>query len=229
MVSESEMIPIRIKFTKTGNLVYISHLDLQKTMQKIIVRSGIDIWYSEGFNPQPKISFATPLPIGVESECEFLDLRLNSDQDLNEIKDNLQNNFPSEMKVLKVYKPTTKIKDLVYYEYEIKIHALNVDSTIPDKINDLFSKDVFVTKKSKDKEKQINISEYIESIDAQIQSDGDILIHTILFSNSEKNLNPELLIEALRNEYGILCTSLIDEYYSIKRIRALNANKKEFE
>ena len=85
MVSENEMIPIRIKFSKKGDLVYISHLDLAKTMQRICVRSGINIWYSEGFNPQPKLVFAVPLPVGVESDTEFLDIRITKPMEHEEI------------------------------------------------------------------------------------------------------------------------------------------------
>ena len=77
MVPE-EITKVRIKFSKVGDLMFISHLDLARTMQKIILRSGIDIWYSEGFNPQPKMVFALPLPTGAESVCELLDITLNS-------------------------------------------------------------------------------------------------------------------------------------------------------
>ena len=113
MVPE-EKIKVRIKFSKVGDLMYISHLDLARTMQRIILRSGIDIWYSEGFNPQPKMVFAVPLPTGVESNCELLDIKLNSYMSNEEIKNRLNDNLPEQMRVLEVYNPEVKFKEISY-------------------------------------------------------------------------------------------------------------------
>ena len=74
---------IRIKFRKVGDLQYISHLDLVRTMQKALKRAGLKMWYTEGFNPKPKMVFGPPLSIGVESECEFLDIRLLDEPDFD--------------------------------------------------------------------------------------------------------------------------------------------------
>ena len=57
-------ITLRVKFFKVGKLQYISHLDLVRTMMKIIVRSKLPLWYTEGFNHKPKIFFAAPLSTG---------------------------------------------------------------------------------------------------------------------------------------------------------------------
>ena len=138
MVSQNEIVPVRIKFSKTGDLMYISHLDLSRTMQRIIVRSGVDIWYSEGFNPQPRIVFAVPLPVGVESECELMDIKINSYMDSEEIKERIQRNFPTEMKVLEVYTPDVKFKNIGYIDYTIKMYSPALDSELGDKIADLF-------------------------------------------------------------------------------------------
>ena len=55
---------IRFKFRKVGNLQYISHLDLQKAMAKVLVRAKAPLWYSKGFNPHAKLIFALPLSVG---------------------------------------------------------------------------------------------------------------------------------------------------------------------
>ena len=67
---------VRVKFTKTGSLKFISHLDLNRTMQEVIVRSKLPVWYSEGFNPHPRIVFSPPLSVGVSSLTEFMDFKL---------------------------------------------------------------------------------------------------------------------------------------------------------
>jgi radical SAM-linked protein len=65
---------MRLTFTKEGNLRYISHLDLAKCIQLIFRRAGLGLAQSQGFNPQPKMQFAPPLPMGFASEAELVDV-----------------------------------------------------------------------------------------------------------------------------------------------------------
>ncbi|MBO5212371.1 MAG: DUF2344 domain-containing protein [Clostridia bacterium] len=227
MVPENQITPIRIKFKKYGSLMYISHLDLARTMQRIIVRSGIDIWYSEGFNPQPKIVFAVPLPVGVESECEYMDIKINTPMPCDEISRRLSVNFPEEMKVVDVYVPDTKLKKISYIDYEITISSPYVEETTAQEINSLFQKDLYIIKKSKGNEKEINIREYIKSINVNYLN-NNIVINTVVCSGNEKNLNPELIIEAIKKNTGILTKSPISELYSIIRKRMLCEDLTEF-
>ena len=67
---------IRIKFAKTGALVYIGHLDVMRYFQKLFRRAGIPIAYSEGFSPHQILSFSHPLPLGMESEGEYADIEI---------------------------------------------------------------------------------------------------------------------------------------------------------
>ena len=60
MVQVNTPINLRVKFKKVGALQYVSHLDLVRTMHKIIVRAKLPLWYTEGFNPKPKMVFAAP-------------------------------------------------------------------------------------------------------------------------------------------------------------------------
>ncbi len=227
MVSENEAIKVRIKFKKYGSLMYISHLDLSRTMQRIMVRSGIDIWYSEGFNPQPRIVFACPLPVGVESECELMDIKINSPMECDEIKRRLNDNFPSEMEVLEVYFPETKIKEIAYIDYEIRINSTKISDGICEKLENMFANDLFVIKKSKGSEKEINIKEYISSFSAKIE-EGELVIRTVLCAGGDKNLNPELLVDTIRKNSELLNGSPLEEYYSILRKQILKSNLEIF-
>lgn len=226
MVPE-EKIKVRIKFSKVGDLMYISHLDLARTMQRIILRSGIDIWYSEGFNPQPKMVFAVPLPTGVESNCELLDIKLNSYMSNEEIKNRLNDNFPEQMRVLEVYSPEVKFKEISYIDYTIKINSPKLNVQSKAKIEDLFGGECILTKKTKSGEKEVNITDYIKLFDIEC-NEGSAQIHTILASGNEMNLSPELVIEALRKYLDILTSDKIDEYYSIMRNQMLDSSLNKF-
>ena len=104
----------------------------------------------------------------------------------------------------------------MYIDYEIKISSPYIEASTAEKINLIFSNDLYITKKSKGNEKEINIKEYIKSLKSRT-SDDKIVIDAIIASGSEKNLNPELLIEAIKQNIGILTTSPISEYYTIMR------------
>ena len=71
-------IDYRVFYTKTGRLKYISHLDVNRLMQRALKRSGLPVWYSEGFNPHIYITFALPLALGLESRYEIMDFRLTA-------------------------------------------------------------------------------------------------------------------------------------------------------
>ena len=77
---------VRIRFAKGGATLYVSHLDLAKTMTRAIRRSGIPVWFSEGFNPIPRLVFASSLSVGCAGEREVLDIKIVEEMSDEEIK-----------------------------------------------------------------------------------------------------------------------------------------------
>lgn len=65
---------LRVKFRRGEEVKFISHLDITRLWQRAFYRAGIDLAYSEGFNPHPRISLAAPLALGVTSEAELMDI-----------------------------------------------------------------------------------------------------------------------------------------------------------
>ena len=57
------MREVRLRFSKTGRLKYISHLDINRAMSRALKRAQIPLWYTEGFNPHPYMSFSLPLSL----------------------------------------------------------------------------------------------------------------------------------------------------------------------
>ena len=85
---------IRVKFSKTGSLKFISHLDLNRTVKSAFLRSKLPIWYTQGFNPHPKTVFSVPLSVGTASLCEFMDFRITEEVSGKVICDTLNSVFP---------------------------------------------------------------------------------------------------------------------------------------
>ncbi len=220
---------LRFKFKKIGNLQYISHLDLVRTMHKIIVRAGLPLWYTEGFNPKPKMIFAAPLSIGTESVCEFMDIRLNEYMDPEEAKNRLNANMTDEMQVIEAYYPETKFTDLAWLSYTVTVNTTGASPELAEQCNNaLNAGKVEILKKTKSGEAIVDIRPLIRTADA-VFTDGNIRISCVLSADPSSFLNPEYIIKALREKCGILSAEdLTSESYSIMRERAYSADMSEF-
>ena len=231
VTSNTPYLTLRFKFKKLGRLQYISHLDLVRTMNKIIVRAGLPLWYSEGFNPKPKMIFAAPLSIGTESVCEFMDIRLTEQVAPEDAMARLNANMTDEMQVLDAYYPTTKLTDMVWLKYAMVIDTLGADEEIAKTVTEvLLSETVMVDKKTKPGEptKTVDIRPQIRSCECKYE-EGRLLLNCVLSSDASSFLNPEYIIKALRNKCGILsCDDLTAESYTIMRQEAYKSDMTLF-
>ena len=218
---------VRFRFKKQGSLQYISHLDLVRTMHKVIVRAKLPLWYTEGFNPKPKMIFAAPLSIGTESVCEFMDLRMNEYIDPAEAMARINDNMTDEMQIVEAYYPESKFTDLKWMSYRITIRTLGQIDELVDNCNTLLSAPVIEVQK-KNSEKTADIRPLIKS--ASAVKDGDaIVINALLSADPSAFLNPEYVIKALRDGVGILSSDdLTAESYEIMRLNAYFADMSEF-
>ena len=86
---------IRIEFAKGEQVRFLSHLDLMKTFERAIRRAQLPIAFSEGFNPHPKMNFASALAVGVTSDREYLDIVLKNGLELQDVAGRLGVAMPS--------------------------------------------------------------------------------------------------------------------------------------
>ena len=222
-------INLRIKFHKLGSLQYISHLDLVRTMNKIVVRSGLPLWYTEGFNPKPKMVFAAPLSIGTESVCEYMDLRLSERVCAEEAMQMLNKNMTREMQVIEAYYPERKLTDLKWLSYTITIKTNGATDELAKMCEQaLYSDKIEVEKKTKSGPALVDIRPLIRS--AYAVCDGDLIrISAVLSADQSTFLNPEYVVKALKAKCGILSDPcLTNEYYSIMRERAYLDDMTDF-
>lgn len=218
-----EPIYIRLKFIKRGNLQYISHLDLQKTMGRVLTRAKIPLWYSKGFNPHPKLIFAMPLSVGAQSVCEYLDVRVERDIPPAVMMEHLNAELTDEMYFTDAYYAETKFSDIAWAEYSISILTHGADGNMRDKISSLLSASpLIITKKTKSGPRDIDIIPLIKSVCVTYEKEkGTICISAVLSAGSDSYLNPEQMINVLKDRLGILSGDPTVEEYSITRQRVL--------
>jgi len=93
---------LRLRFSRGEELKYISHLDLMRLWERVLRRAGIPMAYSEGFSPHPRISLAAPLPIGVTSEAELMDVVVKKTVSPLFFMQHTKPQLPSGMEVLEI-------------------------------------------------------------------------------------------------------------------------------
>ncbi|MBQ9938919.1 MAG: DUF2344 domain-containing protein, partial [Oscillospiraceae bacterium] len=114
---------VRLFYTKTGDLKYISHLDMNRCMQRVLRRSRLPVWHTEGFNPHVYITFALPLSLGIESVYETMDFRLVDFPDLKAAEEALAAALPAGLKLIKIDTPVMKVADIALADFEVKAYS----------------------------------------------------------------------------------------------------------
>ena len=220
---------LRIKFKKTGNLQYISHLDLVRTVHKMLVRSKMPLWYTEGFNPKPKMVFSSSMSIGLQSECEFLDVKIIHDVELESVTDALNACSTDELVFLSAYYPTVKFTEIRWASYHISIETENPPENLACRCKEVLAgKPLVVNKFTKSGEKDIDISPSVFDVEASYTEYGKAEIDLMIYSENGSFLNPEYLISALKDKLGILRGDLLKNKYSVVRTCIYDENKNVF-
>lgn len=109
--------PVRVFLEKKGRAVYISHLDLLRAMQRALKRSGLPVWYSEGFNPRIYLNFPLPLSLGTEGEREPMDFYGVEEIPMEEFALRLDKVCPEGISVISAGAPVHKNRDIGSAEY----------------------------------------------------------------------------------------------------------------
>ena len=188
----------RLLFEKTGNAIWISHLDLMRVFQRSFKRAGLPLTHSRGFNPRPSVSIALPLSVGVESACELLDFDLDGyEVSCEEMRDRLNETLVSGVKVLEVYEEARKLKHLAYLDCVV---TLEYDNGAPeaDAVAELFRREtLFVEKKTKSNGIQDqDILPMIRSLHVE-QTDGQTLTISARVCCQNPTLNPMQMVAAI--------------------------------
>ena len=189
----------RLLFEKTGNAVWISHLDMMRLFQRAFKRAGLALTHTQGFNPRPSVSIALPLSVGVESGSELLDFDLEGEiPSCNEIKDRLNRALVSGVRVLDVYENGSKIKNLGLLDCQV---MLEYDFGVPEgaekAIQSLFAQEsLLVEKRGKNGAVEQDIIPMIRKFYIQ-QTDAHTMVLSARICCQNPALNPMQLCVAV--------------------------------
>jgi radical SAM-linked protein len=204
---------LRITFGKSGTLKYTSSLDISKIWERVLRRADLPILYTKGFNTRPRIQLAMPLPLGITSECEVIDVSMREKIILDEEKliSLLTSVSPRGLDIHKI--EDVRISDsamqklVLSAEYRIRFEDGIDKDLLQQKVDDILSQDRIIVDQTKKRRRSvIDLRPLI--IDININDNDDLIAH--LSVGDRGNMRPDQLIKQM---------GLSDQYVSVHRYK----------
>ncbi len=192
---------VRVRFAKAEPMLYISHLDLAKCVMLAVVKSGLPLWYTEGFNPIPHLVFSPPLSVGCGGDSEVLDFKIITEVSDGEIFEKLSAAMPCGITVKKVYTQEMKLKNITWAENDIIFKGKIDDNIDFSAVETLFDSPVVMMKRSKSGEREVDISPLVKSAKATFEG-NTLTVKVVTSASGENYLNPEYVAKAVISRLG---------------------------
>lgn len=214
------MITVRAFYEKTGRVKYISHLDMNRCMQRVLRQTKLPIWYTEGFNPHAYVTFALPLSLGYESLCESMDFRLMQEVPFDEVARRMNRFLPEGLRVTRVGEPQLDPSQVTEAEYQLSFFSPD-----PGEVQAAFGAllarpELPVEKKSKKGLLTVDIKPWVQLREQRVE-DGCFVVALRLPAGSSNNLNPSLLL-------GLFAECCPVELVRVVKTRLLGPDGKDF-
>ncbi|MBR3971431.1 MAG: TIGR03936 family radical SAM-associated protein [Ruminococcus sp.] len=204
---------VRIWFKKMGMSRYVSHLDLMRAMSRTLRRAKVPLWYTEGYNPHPYMTFALPLSLGMESLCESMDIRIEGESTNEDIFEMLKVSMPPGIDIISVDEPQYDPKHISFGEFDILFDCDKKADNLKVLIEDMLSKDELIVqklgKKGRNKVlKDINLIEFIKSYSVSVFGER-VKVTITLPAGPTTNVNPSLLADEIQKRSGDVSYTII--------------------
>ncbi len=188
---------LRVTFTRDVTLKYIGHLDISKAWQRILRRAGWPLAYSEGFNPQPKITFAAALPVGCTSDHEVMDAVLSPALEIDDARTRLERALPPGIKLRSIEAVALNAPalqtQLLSTEFEISVEDPAAMAALPDRVREFWA----ATEVRRDRRGKVyNLRLLVQSLSIEVQPDRAIVRSSLQGTESGTG-RPDELIAAL--------------------------------
>lgn len=205
--------------------MYISHLDLLRTFQRVFIREGLVLRHSQGFHPHPILSFALPLPVGQASDCEILDFEVTENSDGAGLAQRMNRYMPEGIRATACYVPAQPVRDLAAIRCRVEFEY---DGGVPEnaaaEIRSLLTgESVVIQKRTKRKDlADVDIRPMLLDLDVQ-EEPGKLVLRAVV-SAQNPGLNPALLAAAVER----YLPALKPDFVRVRRLALLDSHWGEF-
>lgn len=208
---------VRIFYTKTDRMKFVSHLDMNRLMSRIIMRADIPVWYTEGFNQRIYINYAVPLSLGFEGLYEIIDIRLTDDNyPFDTLPQRLNGVSVPGIEFIRAAEPCFPTKDICFAGYRLQFDSGEI---FPALEKFLSQESVICQKRDKrGGTKDFDIIPNIKSFEFKGNT-----AQFILAAGNNGSLNPSLVMSAFFEQ-----TKTPPTYFTTVRYMLYDGNMNEF-
>lgn len=189
---------IRAEYTKLGRMKFISHLDTMRLFQRAITRANIPILYSQGFHPHPLMVLGNPLPLGMESASEFMELELSEDFPVEEFLPRLNAVLPKGIAITHVIDEVPDVA--IQRQIDTAEYSFSWEGAIGEEevAKFLASEEVLISRRRKKKGKKVLVEENIRPLiyDLRVEKTHPARIVARLGAREENHLRPDFFLTA---------------------------------
>ncbi|MDD2400649.1 MAG: TIGR03936 family radical SAM-associated protein [Clostridia bacterium] len=218
-----------LKYSLEEEGCFLSHLDLMRLMERAFRRANLPLAFSEGFNPHPRVSFASALAVGVTSEGEYLDVQLRENIPIQEVQKRLNMALPSGIKILESI-AITKRKDslmalinMARYRVAISLVELVSQKEVDFIISRVISQTSYcVFRRSKRGERQVDIRPGLFRLEGTVKDDK-LYLEMDVQAGSQGNVKPTEVVKMQRE----LSPAILGDNLNIHRLGLYILNNNE--
>ncbi len=197
-----------VVFEKGSALRHIGHLDLMRTMQRILRRTSLPVAYSQGFNPHMIVNFAAPLSVGASGLREIMDVSLATEIAEDIFLSKLQEVLPPALKAVAARAvadqypaPMSRLFSASYEICVIDSSGKTLANTVPAFLE---RHEIPAMRKTKSGEKPCDIRPMIYQLSVE-EKDGSFIFHAVLAMREEATCKPDLLMTSLSTMAQVPC------------------------
>lgn len=206
-------------YHKGHDLSMISHLDVQRTLQRSFRRAEIPLAYSQGFNPHPQLSFATATATGMSSDCEWFEVQLSGDVAPEAFVSRVNAAMPQGMSVSDAFAEPEGFGSLSAKlraaEYRITLHFFTAvdEKLLQTALEEMLSGEITINKRTKKGVRPVDMRPYILEVSVEQVGDGIAVLRVLGKLQADGGLRVNSVIDALLERLDAQAT------YDIHRAR----------
>ena len=191
------------RYRKSGELRWISHLDLKRTLERAMRRAQLPLALSQGHNPHPKLSFGPPLSLGVTSNAELVAIHLSEAMDADQLRDRLNAQLPPGLQVLEAWSLPAYRKKETFGNIELAEYVVALSESIgrdhlQRRVDQLLASSELVVQRGGERpERTLNLRPLIHRIEVDEGEEGGVGLRMSLRTGSHGGARPQEVVALL--------------------------------
>ena len=190
-------------YQKGPEVSQISHLDIQRTLQRAFRRAGLPLLYSNGFNPHPQFSFATAAATGMSSDCEWFEVQLSEPVEPDEFVRRANAVMPVGLSVSDAFVPPEGFSSLsaklraAEYRVSISFYDAVQEEKLRTTLEAMLAGEIVINKRTKGGVRPVDMRPYILRVSVEQVEDATAVLRVLGKLQADGGLRVDAFVDAL--------------------------------